>query len=311
MAHLVSQPCLHRSDESWLRTPEGHPRGFIQPQALEELWFHTGTICNLQCPFCLEGSKPGDTRLQQITLDDVTPLMAEALELGVERFSFTGGEPFVNRDMGRILDHALSLRPCMVLTNGTKPLRSRFDDLLPLRKRPHALRFRVSLDYPDPAKHDAARGRGNFEMSLDTLRMLHESGFRVSIARLAEPAEDAAAVNAAYQPHFERAGLPPDTHITVFPDFLRPESHPHVPHITENCMTTYHSESTRAAFMCSFSKMVVKREGRMRVYACTLVDDDETYDLGGSLRASMGYRIMLKHHRCLACFANGASCSER
>ena len=40
-------------------TPDGEPRGYIQPHALRELWFHTGTACNLSCPFCLEGSKPG------------------------------------------------------------------------------------------------------------------------------------------------------------------------------------------------------------------------------------------------------------
>ena len=38
------------------------PRGYIQPGALRELWFHTGTACNLACPFCLEGSRPGDDR---------------------------------------------------------------------------------------------------------------------------------------------------------------------------------------------------------------------------------------------------------
>ena len=52
----------------WLLTPQGDPRGYIQPHALSELWFHTGTACNLACPFCLEGSKPGDNRLQRITL---------------------------------------------------------------------------------------------------------------------------------------------------------------------------------------------------------------------------------------------------
>jgi hypothetical protein len=56
--------------------------------------------------------------------------------------------------------------------------------------------------------------------------------------------------------------------------------------------------------------MIVKRNGRMRVYACTLVDDDEDYDLGSSLMESMRVRVMLKHHRCYSCFARGASCSE-
>ena len=69
-------------------------------------------------------------------------------------------------------------------------------------------------------------------------------------------------------------------------------------------------ETDRAAFMCSFSKMVVKKDGRMRVYACTLVDDDPDYDLGGNLGEVMPIRVMLKHHRCYTCFAAGTSCSE-
>ena len=48
----------------------------------------------------------------------------------------------------------------------------------------------------------------------------------------------------------------------------------------------------------------------MRVYACTLVDDDESYDLGGTLSETLAKRIYLRHHRCHTCFALGASCSE-
>jgi hypothetical protein len=56
--------------------------------------------------------------------------------------------------------------------------------------------------------------------------------------------------------------------------------------------------------------MVVKKDGRMRVYACTLVDDDPAYDLGGTLAESIRKRVMLHHHRCYSCFKYGSSCSE-
>ncbi len=75
-------------------------------------------------------------------------------------------------------------------------------------------------------------------------------------------------------------------------------------------MTSYTTEAQRAAYMCSFSRMVVKTGGRLGVYACTLVDDDADYDLAPSLRESMQVRIRLKHHRCYSCFAYGSSCSE-
>jgi hypothetical protein len=300
----------HINRQDWLETPDGEARGYIQPQSLKELWFHTGTICNLSCPFCLEGSKPGDDRLNKITLEDIKPFVQEALNLGVEKFSFTGGEPFVIKDMIRILDHCLEYRPCLVLTNATHPLLMRLEDIKFLRSKPNPLHFRVSLDYPDPEKHDAGRGQGNFPLSLNTLGELHNLGFHVSLARQRAKGEDGTRVDLAYQKYFKQVGLPLDTRIVSFPDFLTPGLIADVPHITEHCMTTYHSQETRDKFMCSFSKMVVKKDGRMRVYACTLVDDDPDYDLGGSLDESMITRVMLKHHRCYSCFAQGANCSE-
>jgi hypothetical protein len=259
----------------------------------------------------LEGSHPGDDRIQLVSLEEVRPFIDEAVTFGVRQLSFTGGEPFVNREMAAILDLALDHRPCMVLTNATKPLVQRLEAVRPLVNKPNPLRFRVSLDYPDPDLHDSERGTGNFELALMTLGELHRMGFPVSVARLAEANEDSDAVNQAYGHHFERAGVPASTHIQVFPDFHTPGSLPNVPHITEQCMTTYHDVAGREAFMCNASKMVIKKGGMLQVYACTLVDDDSDYALGQTLRESMRPRVMLKHHRCYSCFAHGATCSER
>ncbi len=297
------------NDPAWLRTPEGQPRGYIESQALRELWFHTGTNCNLACPFCLEGSKPGDNRIEFLSLDDVRPFVAEALELGVEMFSFTGGEPFVNPWFVRILDYALDHRPCFVLTNGTEPLLNRMGRIIKLKEKPHALAFRISLDHPDPAKHDESRGKGNFRKAIRTLGLLHAEGFDVSIARLMEPDEDSEAIDRGYTPLLRAAGLPPDLSIVKFPDFLPPGSIANAPNITEKCMTSYTTAEQRAEFMCSSSRMVVKKGGRCGVYACTLVDDDADFDLGDTLRESLDVRIRLKHHRCYSCFAYGSTCS--
>ena len=300
-----------RQSNPWLETAKGEKRGYIQPAKLTELWFHTGTICNLRCPFCLEGSKPGDTRIQALKLDDVRPFIEEALDLGVEQFSFTGGEPFVVKDFIKILQLALTHRPCLVLTNGTEPLFNRFADVVPLLDLPHPVRFRISIDYPDEQRHDAGRGPGNFRRAWATMKRLHDAGFTVSVARQRDKDEDVNAADEQFRDLMEAHGIPRDRTIVSFPDFLTPGSTGHAPEITESCMTTYHTEETRADFMCNYSKMVLKKNGRMRVYACTLVDDDERYDLGGTLSDSMNARIMLTHHRCFSCFAYGASCSEK
>ena len=301
---------MDRSD-AWKLTSQNEPRGYIQPQHLDELWFHTGTNCNLRCPFCLEGSKPGDNRIEFLTLADARRFIAEALEFGVRKFSFTGGEPFVNPEFIAILSAALEHRPGLVLTNATEPLMNQMAAVLGLRDQPNPVKFRVSLDHPDPARHDESRGKGNFKKALDTLGRLHRAGFDVSIARLMLPGEESATVDRAYAPFFAAAGVPEDITIVKFPEFHLPGSIPEVPEISETCMTRYLSAEQRAAFMCNFSKMVVRKDGRCGVCACTLVDDVKGYDLGPSLREAMTRRVLLGHHRCYSCFACGASCSEK
>ncbi len=283
--------------------------GYIDPHALDELWFHTGTACNLSCSFCLEGSKPGDTRLQRITLNDVKPFIDEAITLDVKQFSFTGGEPFIVKDFLKILDYASQRRPCLILTNGTDPLIKRINKINGLLTNPSPVSFRISLDYPDKKRHDAERGLGNFDKALQGMKLLHQHGFNLSVARQMKNDENKDIIENQYQLLFNNNGLPSNISITAFPDFAAPKSNKIGPVITEQCMTK-HTDQSRKGFMCAFSKMIVKQNGKMRVYACTLVDDDPFYDLGSSLIQSMEKRVYLKHHRCYSCFTHGSTCSE-
>ncbi len=294
-----------------LITANGLPRGYIQPYALEELSFHTGTACNLSCPFCLEGSRPGDDRLDRVKLDDLRPFLDEAVELGVKQFSFTGGEPFIVRDFVNILKYASNRLPCLVLTNGTDVVLKRLHHIARLKNPRNPISFRISIDFPDQKKHDAGRGKGNYQKALLGMKSLHDMGFHVSLARQMEPDEDSNATDNSFREIMVAAGIPRDTRIVAFPDFGTPGTNTKVPDISEDCMTRYHDNASRQQFMCAFSKMVIKQNGQMRVYACTLVDDNPDYDLGNSLTAALSSRIMLHHHRCYSCFSLGSSCSER
>lgn len=301
---------LTKRKDPWLTTTTGEPRGYVQPHTLDELWFHTGTACNLECPFCLEGSKPGDTRLDRITLDDARPFIDEAVDIGVRQFSFTGGEPFVVKDFVNILEYAANRKPCLVLTNGADPVLKRLHHIERLSSTEYPISFRISIDYADEMRHDRGRGAGNFAKSIKGMQSLHGMGFQVSLARQTDADEDGNAVDARFRRMLMEYSLPVDLRIVSFPDFDIPFAQRDVPAVTEDCMTRHQTEETRRAFMCAFSKMVIKINGRMRVYACTLVDDDPDYDLGGSLDEAQGQRIMLRHHRCYSCFAFGSSCSE-
>jgi len=298
-----------RASDSWTHTRSGDPRGYVDADRLKELWIHTGTACNLSCPFCLEGSRPGDGRIPGMKLSDVKPFIHEALGMGVEQFSFTGGEPFVIRDFVNILDYASQHRPCFVLTNATEPLLRRRHQILPLLDNPFPIHFRVSLDFPDPARHDRDRGEGSFEQALSGIRWLAQQGFKVSIARQTDAGEVVADVEAAYRAIFRQHGIPENLAFTAFPDLGVPGSEDGSPEITEACMDKYPTPESRSHFMCSNTRMLVKKDEQVRVYACTLVDDDPAYDLGGTLAESMEERVMLRHHRCFSCYRFGASCS--
>lgn len=270
--------------------------------ALRELWIHTGTACNLECPFCLEGSRPGDTRLERIKLIEIKPYLDQAAALGVERFGFTGGEPLIVKDIVKILEYALSLKPCLVLSNGTAPLLKRLHQLQLLKRQQHDLSFRISIDFPDERRHDAARGWGNFQRALEGLQLLHAQGFAISIARQMERDEAAAEVAERYRQLLRKARLPEDTRVVALPEFGRPGLNAEAEHSPPT--------GVPATLMCSYSRMLLKREGQLRVYACSFTDDDVRFDLGPDLQAACAATIGMRHHRCAQCRRYAPSYSE-
>ena len=135
------------------------------------------TARNPSCPVCHEGSAPADTRLPALPFEQARLASDEAIALGVERFAFTGGEPLILRGILDILAYAQRHRPCLVLTNGTAPLLRRAQDLARLREGAHPIAFRVSIDHPDEARHDAGRGYKMFRKAVEGLKLLHRAGF--------------------------------------------------------------------------------------------------------------------------------------
>ncbi len=300
----------HRLDTSWLYTPSGDKRGYIQPRELHELWVHTGTICNLACPFCFEGASKNSKRIVPVSLVDVKPFIDEATALGVKQFSFTGGEPFFNENLLEILDYCLDRNPCLVLTNATKPLADALPKLKAFRQKKYPLSFRVSIDSPQKELHEKNRGIGNFELTLKNCLELKALGFNISIASQLRDVKDLAALKEEYKKLFKQYSLPENINLVFFPDLLLPFQSPTIPFITENCMTSYKTEYERDKFMCAHSAMLAKKGDKVHIYPCTLVDDDDDYNMGETLKDALQYRVMLRHHRCFACFSSGTSCSE-
>ena len=83
----------------------------------------------------------------------------EQLRLGTKTIGFTGGEPFLNRELPVMLEDALSRGfRAMVLTNAMKPMNKMKPALLALRERfGDRLTLRVSIDHYGRAVHELER----------------------------------------------------------------------------------------------------------------------------------------------------------
>jgi sulfatase maturation enzyme AslB (radical SAM superfamily) len=276
-----------------MNSPSGPDAG-IGLVALRELWLHTGTACNLSCPFCHEASAPGDSRLGALSFEQASRAIDSAVALGVETLAFTGGEPLILRGILDILAYAQRVRPCLVLTNGTAPLLRRAQHLARLSAGRHPVRFRVSIDYPDEQRHDAGRGLKTFRKAVEGLRLLHEAGFEVGITRMGEPGEDSKQIHARFRSLLRRNGLPEDLQIVALPELGRPGQA-----LLASCAGGPHTPT------CGRARMGIVRNGTLTYLPCPLVDDVPEMDLGCDLAAAAHHVVRPFHERCRACLAAG------
>ncbi|MCH7989359.1 MAG: radical SAM protein [Planctomycetes bacterium] len=137
----------------------------VELNSLDELWFQvSGTLCNLECTHCFISCSPHNDTFGYLSLETIERMLEESVDWGVKEYYFTGGEPFLNREILPILERTLQFGPATVLTNGTvlKPdwvrrLRTAEENSI------YSLEFRVSIDGPTPEMNDPIRGLNTFE----------------------------------------------------------------------------------------------------------------------------------------------------
>lgn len=146
--------------------------------SLDTLWFQVaGTLCNLACTHCFISCSPTNASHGMLSLGDVKTRLAEARNLGVREYYFTGGEPFMNPEMLAILEETLKQGPATVLTNGLLLTPERSARLKALSDASeYSLDLRVSIDGYSAETNDSIRGAGSFERVLEGIRNLARAG---------------------------------------------------------------------------------------------------------------------------------------
>jgi MoaA/NifB/PqqE/SkfB family radical SAM enzyme len=145
---------------------------------LAALWLQiTGTWCNLECIHCINASGPADPWLKPLDAETAHRAISEGERLGVKEIYFTGGEPFLHREILPLLAAALAVAPTTVLTNGTAITEPIADALTALASSArYSLEIRVSLDDVDPEANDRVRGQGAWAKAVQAIQRLDARG---------------------------------------------------------------------------------------------------------------------------------------
>lgn len=296
-------------------TAKGEERAQVALRALETLWFNTGTLCNLTCQNCYIESSPRNDRLAYLSATEVGAYLDEIERDGHDTrlIGFTGGEPFMNRELPAMLEDVLSRGlQAMVLTNAMKPMQRMKPALLDLRARHgRKLTLRVSVDHYAKTLHEKERGARSWKPTIDGLVWLAQNGFDVHVAGRRFSDESEEEVRAGYARLFAELGIAIDAQspvsLVLFPEM---DARVDVPEITTACWGIL--KKSPDSVMCASARMAVKRKGSARpaVVACTLLPYDPQFELGHTLRESVG-AVRLNHPHCAKfCVLGGAACSQ-
>ncbi|HIJ89460.1 MAG: DUF5714 domain-containing protein [Desulfobulbaceae bacterium] len=146
--------------------------------SLKECWFHLTDRCNLACRHCLFASSPAQAAT--LSPEALTQAIGEAKGLGCTLFYFTGGEPFVFPGFVGMVSELLGDPKIhvVVLSNGLL-IREHLAELATLPRE----RFHLQLSMDGLAEqHENLRGKGTFAGLLESLGLLQELGFPLTLS---------------------------------------------------------------------------------------------------------------------------------
>ncbi len=295
-------------------TAKGDVRATVDLSRLQTLWINTGSLCNIECAGCYIESSPRNDRLAYITRSEAAAFLDEIENhrLGTQEIGFTGGEPFMNKDLPDMAGDALARGfRVLILTNAMKPMWHRRDAVAEMaRRHGPALALRVSIDHFTPEGHEAVRGPNSWAPMLQGLKFLADAGVTLSIAARQPMGETEAQTRAGFASLFKSEGIALDAaspvDLVVFPDM---DAARDVPEITTACWDILGVAPDD--MMCASSRMVVKRKGAEApvVLPCTLLPYDEAFEMGSRL-TDADRPVALNHPHCATfCVLGGASCS--
>ena len=293
-------------------TALGHNRAFVKFTGLKTLWFNTGTLCNLSCDGCYIESSPINNKLLYLNTKDVDQYLQQIKKynFSCDTIGFTGGEPFMNKDIISILNLCRKENyNILILTNAMQPMLNKIKELKTFATY-EKLTIRVSLDHYTKEGHEYIRGKNTWDKALKGIRWLADNKFNINIAsRIINKNEEI--LREGFAKLFKDNNLIIDAYnkndLVVFPEM---NSQSDTPEITTDCWDILNTDPKN--MMCSNSRMIVKRreDSKTHIVSCTLIPFEKDFSYGNNLKKSFN-KIYLNHPFCSKfCVLGGASCTN-
>jgi molybdenum cofactor biosynthesis enzyme MoaA len=282
---------------------------FVPLHSLDALWFQVaGTVCNLWCTHCFISCSPKNHSFEFMSRAQVRHFLKESVKYGVKEYYFTGGEPFMNRDLLDILADTLELGPATVLSNSilispkvAKRLKQMADNSI------YSLELRISLDGFIEFTNDAIRGEGSFRKALAGVKNLVEENFLPIITCMQSWDEsENEMVLEGFREALRGIGytrprlkiIPP---LRIGREEMRYRGYTDAEFITPEMMEGYDDRQ----LLCTTSRIVTDRG----IYVCPILIEKPDAKLGDTLAESF-VPYALRHQACYSCYLAGAICSN-
>jgi MoaA/NifB/PqqE/SkfB family radical SAM enzyme len=168
------------------------------------LWLYSNFNCNLACDYCCAESSP-QAAARGLPVEVAERAAEEFGGLGGREVLLTGGEPFLNPELGAIVEVTSRYAPVTILTNAMVFMRGSRRRMLEDMDR-ERVTMQVSLDSGTPELHDRHRGAGSFERARVGISLLRELDFRVRVSATVDEAD--ADEEAGFHRLLDEEGIP-------------------------------------------------------------------------------------------------------
>ncbi len=288
-------------------SPSGEQVAWAPLYSLDALWFQAaGTICNLWCSHCFISCSPENHTFGFMPRATVKKYLDESRQHGVREYYFTGGEPFMNRDMLDILEDTLAIGPATVLTNGiliNERVAARLQSLSESSR--YSLELRVSIDGFTPESNDKIRGEGSFEKAMLGVRRLVEHNFLpiITVAQTWDDSETeqiyAGFIEIMHAIGYTRPRVKIIPPLLIGREKVRSRGYDKFEYITREMMQEFDDN----LLQCTHSRMVTDKG----VYVCPILIDYPEARMSETLSDSF-QPYGLKNQACYSCYLSGAIC---